>query len=273
MGFEVTYHYRESIGSGQYAEEVQTKSIKVGSASEDTPLEAVASKVMAQLARRNILITDVEIYEYTRKKLTYKEADDGIIIKNKKFKFDDGPVAAAETVEEATPESTLAALLAANPNLLATLQQATQSQPIHTHTAANLAASVQPSKQLSKSVIQTPAGLMRAKRWEIFSPELMLEHRAKQSNLRLTKGKQYPIFSEEQVGQPPLTRTRYKIQDDAGRMVTVDAEYFVPPTTGKLQFEDEMVAVSGAPQRDDVDLWGSYRSEENVDNMPDIRRR
>jgi hypothetical protein len=271
MGFEVTYHFRESIGPGQYSEEVQTKTVKVGTATEDTPLEAVASKVMAQLARRNILITDVEIYEYTRKKLTYKEADDGIIIKNKKFRFDDGPVASASPVDEDTPESTLAALLAANPNLLATLQQAAHPQPIATHAAHG--APAQPVKQLSRSVIQTPTGLVRARRWEVFSPELMLEHKAKQANLKLTKGKQYPIFEEEQIGKPPLTRTRYKTQDDAGRQVTVDAEYFVPPISGKLSHEDEMVSMAGAPQGDDVDLWGRYQNNESLDQMPDIGRR
>ena len=93
MGYELIYHYHEEISKGEYnRDEIKTKSVKVGSPYDDMPLENVAGKIIAQLARRNILVVDVEIYEFTKKKLNYREADDGIVIKNKKFKFDDGAV-------------------------------------------------------------------------------------------------------------------------------------------------------------------------------------
>lgn len=265
MGYEVIYHYREALDEpGEYDEEVQTKKVKVGQAYDDTTLDILAGKIMAQLARRNILIVDVEIYEYTRKKLSYKEADDGILIKNKKFKFDDGPVVAGVPAEADDPASQLAELLAANPNLLQTLQQATGNQTVVQNGAA-LPANV----ATHAAAVPTANGPRRAIRHEVFSPELMLEHKAKEQNLKLTKGKKYPIFQEEQIGMEPLTRTLYTVQDDTGKEIRIGAEYFVPPTTGKLAYEDQMIG-GGLSNADDVDLWGGTGAY--MDQIPDIRR-
>ena len=266
MGYEVIYHYRESLGPGEYDEEVKTKKAKVGQAYEETSLESLASKVMAQLARRNILIVDVEIYEFTRKSISYKESDDGILIKNKKFKFDDGPVVAGVMVEDSEPDPTsvLTALLAANPNLLQTLQQASpQPQVAVTPVSGNGAAHVAAAPRIAD-------GPRRAKRFEVFSPELMLEHKAKELQLKLTKGKKYPIFQEEQIGMEPLTRTLYKIPDDTGKEIQIGAEYFVPQTSGKLMHEDEMVGGQDL-NNGDVDLWGGTNAHQ-AEQMPDIRR-
>lgn len=264
MGYEVTYHYREALDEpGEYDEEVRTKKAKVGQAYDDTPMEVLAGKIMAQLARRNILIVDVEIYEFTRKKLSYKEADDGILIKNKKFKFDDGPVIAGSPVESDDPASQLVELLAANPNLLQTLQQATvgNQMVVQNTSPSNGATHV--------ATTQTANGPRRAIRHEIFSPGLMLEHKAKEQNLKLTKGKKYPIFQEEQIGMEPLTRTSYTVQDDAGKEIQIGAEYFVPPTSGKLAYEDQMIG-GGIDNSDDVDLWGGTGAY--LEQIPDIRR-
>jgi len=56
---------------------------------------------MAQFARRNILVQDVKIFEYVRKEVAFKEEEDGIRIKNKRFRFDDG---AAVTLQDAPTE-------------------------------------------------------------------------------------------------------------------------------------------------------------------------
>ena len=98
MGYELTYHFREEVSKGEYSEEVKTKTIKIGTPEDDMPLDAAAGKIMSMLARRNILLEDVTIYEFTKKHLSFKMADDGILIKNKKFKFDDGPMMIGEVV-------------------------------------------------------------------------------------------------------------------------------------------------------------------------------
>ncbi|NDD55035.1 hypothetical protein EBZ39_14430, partial [bacterium] len=65
MGYEILYRYKEALEKpGAYGEEVKTKSVKVGKVTDEIGLDVVAGKVMSQLARRNILIVDVEIYEY-----------------------------------------------------------------------------------------------------------------------------------------------------------------------------------------------------------------
>ena len=86
MGYELVFYFHKEISKGEYnKEEVKKKSVKVGSPYEEVPLETVAGKIIAQLARRNILVVDVDIFELTKKKLSYKETSDGILIKNKKF--------------------------------------------------------------------------------------------------------------------------------------------------------------------------------------------
>src|SRR5690606_33375022 len=91
LGFEITLKFHEEISKGEYnKDELKTKTTKVGGPLEDVPIEVLAGKVIAQLARRNILVVDVEIYEITKKKISFKETSDGILIKNKKFRFDDG---------------------------------------------------------------------------------------------------------------------------------------------------------------------------------------
>ena len=90
MGYECILHYYEEVSKGEYnKEESKTKSIKIGSPYEDIPAEVLAGKLMAQLARKNMLIFDIEIFEFAKKKISYKETNDGILIKNRKFNFDD----------------------------------------------------------------------------------------------------------------------------------------------------------------------------------------
>jgi hypothetical protein len=106
MGFEITYYYKEATEvAGTYEEEVLMKTSKIGKFDEDVSLDILAGKIMAQLARRNILIVDIEIFEYTKKKINYKETDSGILIKNKKFSFDSGAMVTA-TAEEDDEELT-----------------------------------------------------------------------------------------------------------------------------------------------------------------------
>lgn len=259
MGFEITYHYREEISKGEYAEEIKIKTAKVGKSHEDTPLESVAGKVMAQLARRNILIIDVEIYEYTKKKISYKEADDGILIKNKKFRFDDGAIVSSG---EASEDSELETMLN-DPDIYAKLTAlliGPQGKPLAPHQVARAM-----GQNKAADVLTPPASLAgkRVIRKEKFQPELMQAHKAKQAGLRFTEDKIYSIFGEESMGASIV----YTTMDDAGKEVKVSAEYFVAPTAGKLQFANQMSDDGPAPG---IDLWGKTNTVGGSD-MPDIR--
>jgi hypothetical protein len=90
MGYEVIfkYHEKKTEGTGYDVESVKTFKKVVGKATEDTPLEQLAKLVFGQMARRDVWVVDAEIYEYTKKKISFKETKDGVLLKNKKFSFD-----------------------------------------------------------------------------------------------------------------------------------------------------------------------------------------
>jgi hypothetical protein len=88
MGYEVLFSYNEKKDNGYDSENVKTLKKVVGKATEDTPLEHLAALIFRQFARRDVMVFDVEIYEYTKKRISFKENKDGILLKNKKFSFD-----------------------------------------------------------------------------------------------------------------------------------------------------------------------------------------
>jgi hypothetical protein len=241
MGYEVVYKYKEAAGEpGKYSEEVKERSAKIGKVTEEVSLDALAAKIMTQLARRNILIVDIEIYEYARKQVSYRETSSGIVIKNKKFSFDAGTVVETEEFDDAV--------------------QAEDFKPIPS-----------PSKEMAdracplsaKVNLATPT--RRAIRHELFEPEPLALHKAQQKGLKFTVGKKYPIYSENSMG----TTIIYKTTDDGGREVDVSSEYFVAIGAGLMQQDDGPTYVGAENQREEINLWRNY---ENMD-MPDLRRK
>lgn len=235
MGYEIFYHYKEASDKpGTYGEEVKTKSVKVGKVTDDIGLEIVAGKVMSQLARRNILIVDVEIYEYAKKKLGYKETSDGIVIKGKKFSFDSGAVV---TTDEFECDD--------------------EFKPIPS-----------PSRELADK--SCPAKSMqnlarRAIRQEMYDPDPIGQQKVKQKGLKFTIGRKYPVYSEESLGSTLV----YNTTDDSGKDVKVSAEYFVAVGAGLSQEDEGPKYVGAEHQKEEINLWGNYERTE----MPDIRRR
>lgn len=239
MGYEVVFSYKESAGKpGEYADEVKKKTCRIGKATEDIPLESLAGKIMSQLARRNILIVDVEIFEYAKKKVGYRESSDGIVLKNKKFSFASGAVVETDGFDEEGEEE--------------------EFKPIPS-----------PSKELaarSCPVSRANTASKRPIRHEIYEPEPLSDFKAKQKGLKFTMGKRYPIYSESSLG----TTILYKTTDDAGREVEVSSEYFMAVGSGLSMEEENAPKYVGAEKNsEDINLWGNY---ESVD-VPDIRRK
>ena len=56
---------------------------------EEVPLNKVAQCVLKEYARRDILVDEVEIFEYTKKPVVFKEIKGGVSIKGQKFGLDD----------------------------------------------------------------------------------------------------------------------------------------------------------------------------------------
>lgn len=241
MGYEILYHYKEALDKpGTYCEEVKTKSVKVGKVTDDIGLDVVAGKVMSQLARRNILIVDVEIYEYAKKKLGYRETSDGIVIKGKKFSFDAGSVVTTEDFEDDPKE-----------------EPRDDFKPIPS-----------PSRELSdKSCpLKNVQNIQRRViRHETYDPDPIGEQKVRQKGLRFTVGKRYPIYSEESMGSALI----YKTTDDSKKEVSVSSEYFVAVGAGLVQQDAEPTYVGAENNKEEINLWRSYEQTD----MPDIRGR
>lgn len=245
MGYEVIYKYKEAAGEpGKYSDEIKERSAKIGKVTDEVSLDALAAKIMTQLARRNVLIVDVEIYEYAKKRISYKETSSGIVIKNKKFSFDAGSVVETEDFEDASVVAD-AEDDSFKPVPSPSRELADRSCPI----------------AMAKAAPQS----RRAVRHEIFDPEPLALHKAQQKGLKFTVGKKYPIYSETSMG----TTTVYKTTDDRGRDVEVGSEYFVAIGAGLMQQDEGPTYVGAENQREEINLWRNY---ENVD-MPDLRRK
>ena len=96
MGYEIICYYKKrkkpddssSVEEESSGEELSFKK-RIGDPYEETPTEKLAAAILMQLARRDIWVDDVEIYEISKKKISFKETKSGIVIKNKKFIFND----------------------------------------------------------------------------------------------------------------------------------------------------------------------------------------
>jgi len=259
MGYEVQFSYHEEISKGEYnKEEIKTKLVKIGTPYEEIPLENLAGKIMAQLARRNILVVGVEIFEYTKKKVNYRETPDGVVIKNKKFSFDDGPVVGvSEGADEQSPEQMLASLLA-NP----AVQQALQGKSAPSNVGV--------PGVISNTGVPPEARKQNVLRHEIFNPadKIFLED-AKRRGIAFTLGKRYPIFAEK-MGPNLMVGMIYTTQDDNGRMQKLSDKFFTPDIGGLDRgFEKEdfkPLAGNGKSVKDTLD-WGGVVS----DSIPNIR--
>lgn len=252
MGFEVTFHYREEITKGEYAEEVKKKTIKVGEPYEEVSLDLVAGKVIAQLAHPKKLIVDVEIYEYTKKKLSYKEAEDGILIKNRKFSFDDGPVVTSSAVEETDTNAQLLNLLQQNPDLVAKL--------LNGGAPGTALVTSNGNRSVTKPGVAPTGRPIKKEMYDPTDPRVIDQNKG-----YFTINREYSIYEESGRG---LT-AKYVVFDDKGNRRLVASDWFVPPPK-RLEYENAMMG--GSDKKPDIQL--SYGS--TVDGeipMPDIRRR
>lgn len=248
MGFEVLYSYHEKT-NGEYNKE-ETKKLKkrIGDPFEDVPLEKLAAAIMTQYARRDIWVVDVEIFELSKKEISFRESKNGIIIKNKKFVWGENSNIVVEDMEQApAPQAALAPF-----------QQPHNMPQQHVSVAGQSTQAVQPHNQ----------GQLRPVKYMLFCPELQMMPEVKQKNLRFTPDKKYPVFHVQT--SPSGIGEIYRMVDDTGREQLVSDKYFVP-AEAVLLADKELGFSQSAAQRDGGKLyWGGA---DNEPNMPDVRRR
>lgn len=248
MGFECNYHYHERVEGDYNKEETKSFKKKVGDPFEDVSLEKLAAAVMAQLARRDVWIVDVEIFELFKKPVSFKESKGGIILKNKKFNFDGGGEDASTIIVQDMVQ-------APPPQPVQLPNQ--HVQPVNNEQYVNIQGRVQPHEQGQPR---------RPIDWMVFSPELPQMAEIQKKNLRFTPDKKYPVFEKKEgIGGGEV----FVMIDDTGREQLVSDKYFVP---GNIQLlaDRELGFSQSQQQRDGGKLyWGGANQEPN---MPDIRR-
>ncbi len=199
---------------------------KVGKDDEDTPLEQVVMLVKSQLARRDILVTDVDVFEFVKKKVKFKEVKGGFIIKDKKFMMDQIQGVPIASEDDEQPQVHQNPLL--QPHEIAARQQFMSSFQETSPRQSQIASVAQ--RQVNESGVPAP---MHPQRFEIFDPDPMQLAKLG-SNYKLTPEKKYGIYREWGEGLPPATVTKYLIKDDRGMEITISAEYFIAPGKGLI---------------------------------------
>jgi hypothetical protein len=219
MGYEVNYNYYEKLKDSFDYDRENLKSFKkiYGKASEEYPLEKLCPAIMQQLARRDILIVDWEVYEFVRKKITCRLTKNDLVIKNKKFSLKNALIEDDMEVEGVEEN------IAASPCI--SVPVAPAPQPVN---IAPPVAQVVNSNIVPVNVAATSNGLVNVvapKKDKVIKQVQFLPGRMSKPIGRFTVEKMYPVFAEHFAanGIGMLIETI----DDGGARVKVPDEHFV----------------------------------------------
>jgi hypothetical protein len=238
MGYEVWYSYHEKTDEGYNKEEVKKLKKRIGDPFEDVPLEKLAAAIMTQYARRDIWVIGVEILELSKKDVNFREAKNGIIIKNKKFLWGENSNIVVEDMEPAP---------------------APQLPVVH-----------QPNTSPQAPIATQPhnGGQLRPLKFMRFVPELHMMPEVKSKGLKFTPDKAYPVFHIQP--HPSGIGEVFKMVDDNNREHLISDKYFVPAVTNLLA-DRELGFSESSKDRDGGNLyWGGAHQDPD---MPDVRRR
>jgi len=246
MGYEIkyTYHPRKEEGPGYNEEITEEKRSKVGKPFDDTPLEKCAAAIMAQLARRDIWVVDVEVFELVKKEITFKESKDGkgIVLKNRRFSLNETAQMVAEDVVEAPPTP---------PMQMVPVAQAPQAQTAMI--PANLPPNVQPhelirtqqqdpndlygnpNKPVTVRHTVDPRTIDKSKRlyYVYYEPYLHMAE-ARSMKLKFTEDTKYPVHAVIPSATGKLDAQKIAVTDDSGQMVILDEKFFTSAGQGLL---------------------------------------
>jgi hypothetical protein len=278
MGFEVKYIFHPRKEEGGYDTETKDeKVVKIGKPFDDTTMDKLAASIISQLARRDIWVVDVEVSELVKREVSFKECKDGrgIILKNKRYSFDDASQVIEEDIEECTvPAGMHPHEMISNKNLPSTMDDLYSN----------------PNKSLAiKSQPMPPVNQNKTIYKVIFDPPMHYLHEIKRMGLKFTQDQ---LYSVHQVVPHPTGKLEFQkiiVTDDSGRAVTTDEKYFT--TAGSGLIADRELNFSGGNGRsvrkpklafeDDMLMGGSHSGVSIDDGMipehllqvPDIRKR
>ena len=250
MAFEVVFKYYEKIDKDYDKSKSLEYKKTIGNLESDLPLEKLASVILGQMARRDILVYDVEIYEFTKKKVSFKENKSGIVIKNKKFNLGLDSILVSDEAEnincllenkcQQAQEASITPMTM--PNNITPMAIPVAKPPALQNNLPNKK-SLKDSRPI-KTMIFSPSDLkyLKGKPW------------------RFTPNKKYNIYKEK-MAPNGIGMIFYAI-DDTNREVEVSDEFFISDTINLINEDVEVL-------KEDVLKWAGTKGFD----MPDIRGR
>lgn len=238
MGFEIKYVYHPRQENGGYdTSQKDEKTVKVGKPFDDTPLEKAAAAIMAQLARRDIWVVDVEVFELVKKEISFKECKDGkgITLKGKRYSFNEAAQMVSEDVVEDAP-STASGM---QPHEVLAMQNQQNVEDLYND----------PNKPVPivKNTSKIPVNQKKVMYRVIFDPPIQYVPESKRLGLRFTQDAEYPVHQVIQHPTGKLDLQKIVVTDDVGRVITVDEKFFTTSGTGLLA--DKQLNFSGSSSR------------------------
>lgn len=251
MGFEVSYNYYEKLENSFDYNRDESKTFKkiYGKAVEEFPLEKLAAAIQQQMSRRDIFVFDFEIYEFQKKKISWRQNKSDLIIKNKRFtnkgemldNVDDGEI---ETCGSNT----------CHPPEYNTCEVNTPRPPMQ---LVNLADTRRPTKT---NIAPHNNGAERVLRKVSFLPSKMS---APIGNFTIDKN--YPVFKE--ILNSNGIGLMIETLDDRGNRVRVPDDHFVPAEQSLIGSNEVNFDSKGGNLSDDGLNWGGAIK----DNIPKLR--
>lgn len=247
MGFEVQYQFYEKLEDSFDYNREESKTFKkvYGKATDEYPLDKLAQSIMQQMARRDIFIYDLEIYEFQKKKISFRQNKSDLVIKNKKFS-NTGVFLENIEVDE-------------NTNCQAN-HSCNQLIPINESSMPTVNIAPKLNLANNKMNLAQPISDRVIKRVQF------LPGRITKPVGRFTVEKIYPVYreslSENGVGM------MIEVMDDAGKRVKVSDEHFV--SVGQSLIGDNEVDFNGGSDKFASDSklnWGGAIR----DDVPKIR--
>lgn len=253
MGWEICFHSYEKNKDGRgYDMENPTSFKKVIGKMDDIPLERVASEIVKQMARRDVLVEVDKIFEYTKKEISFREVKGAVVIKNQKFNLDGLPteqmVEAEATRPQPLPYMPTSIVVPSSTDNLGNNQEITAPmRSLRERLGMNPESSVVAENSNQQSQFNQPLGPeaanLRILRMESFDPddaEVVIQ-RLKAKGMSFTLGKRYPVFKETPKEVVVKSQDRgvennvlliYKVSDDNNKIVDLPSTYFRIPTPG-----------------------------------------
>lgn len=250
MAFEIKFKYYEKTGVCDYDKTKELEFVKtIGDLQNDLPLEKLASAILGQMARRDILVFDVEIFEFTKKKISFKETKNGIVIKNKKFNLGLDNIVVSEETNVQSLENKVSV------NSCAVVQQAQEQAVVKL---------VQPQvNHINQNGNHTPTSMIGNRKpikKVIFSPSDLKYLKGK--SWRFTPNKEYLVYRERYAENG--VGMLYLMYDDRNREFEVQDEFFIPAQASLIGDSEE----SSFNSNNDLLNWSGKQGNSD---MPKLR--